>query len=139
MQLRKATLFDLQQISTIEAVSHVMPWSFGDFMSELQRPNAEFWLICDENNCVQGYIIFRLIFNECYLINITVATGRRRCGIGSLLMQHMLIRAGDCGCDRIVLDVRRDNAVALAFYEKWGFEPAGKPGSCASCVMTKKI
>lgn len=139
MKLRRATVSDLQQVFTIEAVSHVMPWSLRDFISELSMPNAEFWLICDENNCVQGYIIFRLILNECYLINITVASGRRRCGIGSLLMQYMITRASNCGCNRIVLDVRRDNAVALAFYEKWGFELVSKPGSCASYVMTKNI
>jgi ribosomal-protein-alanine N-acetyltransferase len=139
MQIRKATLSDLHQVSSIEAVSHTTPWSLGDFTSELQRPDAEFWLICDENNRVQGYIIFRLILNECYLINITVADGRRRRGIGSLLMQHMIIRAGGRGCDRIVLDVRRDNAAALAFYEEWGFEPAGGPGLSGSYVMTKNI
>lgn len=139
MQIRKATVFDLQQISSIEAVSHVMPWSLMDFTSELSRPDAEFWLICDEKNRVQGYIIFRLILNECYLINITVANSLRRRGIGSLLMQHMITRAAKCGCDRIVLDVRRDNAAASAFYEKWGFEPAGGPGSGESYVMTKNI
>lgn len=139
MQIRKATVSDLQQICAIEAVSHATPWTLNDFVSELDRTDSEFWLICDENNRVQGYIVFRLILNECYLINITVADTWRRRGIGSLLMQHMITRAGKCGCDRIVLDVRRDNVAASAFYEKWGFESAGGPGSSADYVMTKNI
>lgn len=139
MQIRRATLFDLQQIAAIEAVSHVIPWSLEDFTSELHRPDVEFWLICDENNMMHGYIIFRFILNECYLINITVADTWRRRGIGSLLMQHMITRAGKHGCDRIVLDVRRDNEAAMAFYEKWGFEAAARPGYGMSYVMTKNI
>jgi ribosomal-protein-alanine N-acetyltransferase len=139
MKIRKAEPADLSQVYAIEIVSHAVPWTWGDFVSELIRPDAEFWLMCGENNQVQGYIIFRLVLDECYVINITVAEANRRMGIGSLLMQHMMAKARKSGCERIVLDVRRDNHGALTFYESLGFESAGCANAGKDYIMIKKI
>lgn len=137
--IRKACVSDLERILAIESMSQVMPWSFGDFIHELNRLDAEFWVLCDEYGVVQGYGIFRVILDECYVINLTVEEGQRRKGVGSLLMQYIINRAHEYGCNRIVLDVRKDNYPAIAFYKKWGFTTAGCSDNAKHCVMIKNI
>jgi ribosomal protein S18 acetylase RimI-like enzyme len=46
-------------------------------------------------------------------------------GVGPMLMHECLRVAGETGRDTIWLDVWEQNARAIAFYKKWGFEVVG--------------
>ncbi len=46
-------------------------------------------------------------------------------GVGTALMTACLDFAARQGCDTVWLDVWEDNARAIAFYRKWGFEVIG--------------
>ena len=46
-------------------------------------------------------------------------------GVGAALMRESLGLATGEGRDTVWLDVWEENARAIAFYQKWGFEPVG--------------
>lgn len=56
------------------------------------------------------------------LEDVIVATGYRGKGCGRKLVEHVLAWAAAEGMSRVTLLADRDNAAALAFYERLGFE-----------------
>jgi GNAT superfamily N-acetyltransferase len=59
-----------------------------------------------------------------YLMELYVAAGFRRSGVGSLLMQGLYRIAAERGCSRVEWTTDRDNPGAQAFYAALGAEPA---------------
>lgn len=47
-------------------------------------------------------------------------------GVGKALMEACLAEANKHGCDVVWLGVWKQNPRGIAFYKKWGFEPAGE-------------
>lgn len=47
-------------------------------------------------------------------------------GVGKTLMEACLSEAETHGCDVVWLGVWKQNPRGIAFYKKWGFEPAGE-------------
>ena len=63
--------------------------------------------------------------DELHINNLAVAPGRRRQGVGSALLQHVLREGTRTGAARATLEVRESNEIALALYERFGFTVAG--------------
>jgi ribosomal protein S18 acetylase RimI-like enzyme len=147
--IRPAREEDLPQIIAMEKVSHPRPWSRKDFEAELDGhvSFSYFWVAIssDALSKVAGYICFRWFADEVYIINLTVAPDLRRRGVAARLMDVCIKWARMRKGTRVVLDVRRDNLPAIAFYEKAGFMMAceGRDRSAVSMqdslVMTLSI
>ena len=58
------------------------------------------------------------------LEDVIVAVGFRGRGLGRRLVEHVAAWAAENGLTRITLLVDKDNAPALAFYERMGFTPS---------------
>jgi GNAT superfamily N-acetyltransferase len=56
------------------------------------------------------------------LEDVVIAAGHRGSGHGRRLVEHVLAWAATEGMSRVTLLADRDNAAALAFYERLGFE-----------------
>ena len=60
---------------------------------------------------------------------IAVASRARGRGRGRALLEHLMSVAGEAGCSEILLEVRPDNARAMAMYEEAGFEVIARRAS----------
>lgn len=89
---------------------------------ELVRPWSRVRAARDEAGGVLGYALFWLVVDEVQLLNVAVAMGARRRGIGRALVLDMLAYARERGAVRVLLEVRSSNAPAIALYERLGFE-----------------
>ena len=126
--VRYARQADLAQMLAIEAVSHNDPWSLADFGEELagQAACCHSWVAAPVStpSCVAGYMCFRWLVDEVYIINLAVAPCFRRRGAGMKLMNLCIRWAKAHMGTRLVLDVNRNNLSATAFYRKSGFGAA---------------
>jgi ribosomal-protein-alanine N-acetyltransferase len=57
-----------------------------------------------------------------YIVTLDVAPKRRRRGLARQMMQRIEERARDSGCETIALHVSVENAGAIAFYAREGYE-----------------
>jgi [ribosomal protein S18]-alanine N-acetyltransferase len=89
---------------------------------ELARPWSRVRAARDEAGALLGYALFWHVVDELHLLNVAVAEGARRRGIGRALMEDLLAYARANAIVRILLEVRRSNASALALYASLGFE-----------------
>ena len=129
------TTADLDAVLAIESVSHIHPWTQGNFLDSLA---AGHWAYCVRpqlEDAVRGsyldpeilwaYCILFPAVDELHLLNITVSPKLRRLGIGAKMMHAIEGVAAQQKMPRIILEVRPSNINALQLYQTLGYEQIG--------------
>ena len=62
-----------------------------------------------------------ILYDELHINTLAVAPERRRRGLGTMLMTHLLTLAASEGATRALLEVRQSNLPAIRLYETLGF------------------
>jgi ribosomal-protein-alanine N-acetyltransferase len=120
---------DLPQVIAIERRSFPTPWSLAMFVLELSKPSGVSLAAVEDGSgrgrreTVLGYLICSRYDQVWHLMNVAVDPEVRRRGLGTMLLEEMLERAGRD--EAYTLEVRTSNAAAIALYERFGFRPAG--------------
>ena len=86
-----------------------------------------------------GFVIARIVTEECEIENIVVNPDDVRQGIGSTLLQEFSDTARTRGIHRIFLEVRESNLAARRLYEKSGFACDGERRAYYSDPVEKAI
>jgi putative acetyltransferase len=96
-------------------------------LDALRAPEVTFWSVYDGDRLVGCGAIKRIDGTHGEVKSMRVAHDRRRDGIGSLLLVHLLQEAEAMGLDRLSLETGSTEHFERArkLYEKFGFEPCG--------------
>lgn len=128
---------DLDQVLAIEDISHIHPWTRGNFSDSLA---AGHWAYCirphlDQTQLQLGsyldptalwaYCILFPAVDELHLLNITVTPQLRKLGLGTRIMAAVEGVAAKQRMPRILLEVRPSNVSALALYTNLDYEQIG--------------
>jgi ribosomal-protein-alanine N-acetyltransferase len=129
VRIRRLTYSDLPQVVAIERRSFPTPWSLAMFVLELSKPSgiclaAELDTEDDADRELVGYLICSRYDTVWHVMNVSVDPDRRRRGIASALLSHLIELVGDTEA-QITLEVRRSNGGAIVLYERFGFRSAG--------------
>lgn len=104
------------------------PWPEVAFRSELAGAHNRYLVAREEAGRMVGYggiaLLGNLEYPEAEVHTIGVDPHCHRGGIGTLLLRALLAEAGGRG-GPVFLEVRTDNAPAIALYEKHGFHIIG--------------
>jgi ribosomal-protein-alanine N-acetyltransferase len=98
-----------------EAVAHRLP-TLRVLVAEVDGPVPE----------VVGFAVASLVAGTAELQRIAVDRTHRRTGLAGALLARVRELAADGGAEELLLEVREDNAGALAFYEAEGFVEVGR-------------
>lgn len=112
---------DLSQILEIENVSYPSPWHKHIFELELKRPRT-LQLVSKSDEKVLGYLIAWMLYDEIHILNVAVHPDFRRNGIAEQLINFTIEHFTVKGAQRVILEVRVNNAAAQKLYEKLGFK-----------------
>jgi len=98
-------------------------WSEGMFWSELAGVPRRRWyrVAVDRGDEVVGYAGLAPSAGSADVVTLAVRDDRQRRGLGGVLLDALLVEAARRGCEEVLLEVRADNAAALALYERRGF------------------
>jgi ribosomal-protein-alanine N-acetyltransferase len=118
---------DLDAVLEIERRSFPQPWSPGLFLHELKVPFSKTLLARTQNgsHALLGYICRWLVGDEVHILNLAVDPDHRKSGIGRALVGLVVREADERAARVITLEVRRENAPALALYRSLGFTERG--------------
>ena len=129
MTIQKAGPAHLEQLEALEQVCFSDPWGPDSLAWALADPDSLWLVALDETGTVTAYGGSRLSFDEADIMNIAVAPACRRQGLGRQLLSMLLADLARRGAKTVTLEVRESNALALALYGAFGFEPVGRrPG-----------
>jgi len=128
VSVRLATLSDLDGIHALETASFVHDrLSRRAIRSFIAAPHGRL-LVAKIGGALAGYGVLVLRSNSrvarLYSIAVDPRFGRR--GVGRALMQGVEDLAAKRGCVVLRLEVRVENAAAIALYESHGYRPFGE-------------
>lgn len=101
------------------------PWDRNQLDGSLAQPGARL-LVAREADGLAGYALCRAAAGEVEILQLVVAVGRRRAGLGSRLLEALLERARREGARAAHLEVRAGDAGARAFYRRRRFREIGR-------------
>jgi ribosomal-protein-alanine N-acetyltransferase len=119
--VRTATTADLDDVAALESDNlGVDAWSENLLAEGLAgRLPTIHYLVAEVDDVVVGHAVTSLAGDIAELQRIAVTPAARRTGVASDLLEAAVALAG--GADRMLLEVRADNAGARAFYAARGF------------------
>ena len=121
--MRAMTLADVDTVLNIEQAVQAYPWTYGNFTDAL---NHGYECCVDEHGGeIRGYAVLMPVLEEAELLNIAVAAGQQRKGLGRLMLHEILSTARKKNTRRVFLEVRPSNTAALALYRSVGFAAIG--------------
>ena len=80
------------------------------------------YLVAEQGDHVVGHAVVSVVAEISELQRIAVDAAHRRAGLATSLLEEVVLLALKEGADRLLLEVREDNAGAIAFYAARGFE-----------------
>lgn len=126
---------DLDEVLKIESVSHIHPWTKGNFSDSLAAGHWAYCIRPQVDQMVKGsyldpavlwaYCVLFPAVDELHLLNITVSPHLRKLGLGQRMMAAIEGVAAQQKMPRIILEVRPTNLDAVALYQKLGYEQIG--------------
>ncbi|WP_136067562.1 GNAT family N-acetyltransferase [Modicisalibacter radicis] len=124
--LRPARGDDLDALCQLESISFE-----GDRFTRrqlahlLKRAHARTWVAVTDEGALQGYgtLLFRRNSRSARLYSFCVHPEARGSGLGRRLLEALEGEALERGMQRLTLEVRADNRVAMGLYRRMGFLP----------------
>jgi ribosomal-protein-alanine acetyltransferase len=127
--VRRATPDDIPAIISLErnnaSAAHWPDATYTRIFSE-ETPERIKLVLQDHRSHLNGFVIARLINEDCELENIVVARSRQNGGLGTQLMRELIHASKAQNAARIFLEVRESNSAARGLYEKCGFALTGR-------------
>lgn len=116
---------DVPAAQAIEASVQLAPWDHKIFQDCLEA-GYDCWVIEQKNEIVAFAVLYiAKSIREAHLMNICVNPNHQQQGIGRGLLRYLLKYAGEY-VDKIILEVRRSNKIALQLYQQMGFKVIGE-------------
>lgn len=121
----RMTPADMDEVLALEQSVFPHPWSRANFLDSLAS-GYDAWVLRDAHATLAGYFVVMYAVDEAHLLDVAVAAGRQRSGLGRHLLGRVVVRALEHGMESILLEVRPSNERALAVYKKYGFVEIGR-------------
>ena len=122
-QIRSMSPVDLKAVAAVEQASYQFPWSQGIFRDCLLAGYQ--CLVVEIGGTISGYAIMSVAAGEAHILNLCVHPECQQRGYGRRLLNALLIKAQALGVERVFLEVRPSNDVAIRLYRSAGFEQIG--------------
>jgi ribosomal-protein-alanine N-acetyltransferase len=126
-RVRRAEIpHDLSAVEQLQNETFTNPWSADAIRWELENTDVARLYVMDEAaGPVVAFCACWIIFDEVHLNSLAVAQHRRRQGLATLLIGHVLGEARASGVTAATLEVRSSNLPARQLYEGLGFAIEG--------------
>jgi ribosomal-protein-alanine N-acetyltransferase len=115
---------DVVAVAALAAEALTEAWSEGGFARTLDADGVVF-LVARASAAapLAGFLLAQRVLDELHVLSLAVAPAWRRTGVASALLDAA---AGEPPPPRVLLEVRRSNASARAFYAALHFEEVGE-------------
>ena len=124
IKIEKMNLNHLNELQEILISDFDDFWSFSTLKEELENENSSY-IIGKINNEIIGFAGLKKIFDQADIMNIVIKKTYRNQGIGTLLLENLILLAKDLNISTLFLEVNEQNKPAIHLYVHLGFEKLG--------------
>ena len=104
MEIKKMTIDDLNNISSILETDFDDFWNYNILKEELENSNS-IYIVIKENEEILGFAGMTIILETAELNNIVIKKNHRGKGYSSILLQKLIELAIESGCLKLNLEV----------------------------------
>ena len=115
---------DVEAVSKIEEECFSMPWKPDDFRDMIKRDNMSYYVLENDGVIIGGAGI-REIVGDGEITNVAITKAERGKGYSYLLLDELLNKGRELGCNNFTLEVRVSNEPAIKCYKRLGFISEG--------------
>lgn len=116
----------MSPVLAIERAVFGDPWPEDDFLDCVTTDAVFLVAVPPEGGGIAGYVVARDVAAEGEILNLAVAPGGRRRGVGRALVTEVLRVLATRGVREVFLEVRESNVGARALYAAHGFREVGR-------------
>jgi len=136
-----------EDCARVHAEGFAHPWSSQEVAELIAAASTLAAAALDPTNGrLRGFVLSRLAADEAEILTIAVEVASRGKGVGQALLGEALRQASNGGAKAMFLEVGKDNAPALALYERFRFVKVGEragyyrrnDGTRAAAVIMRK-
>ena len=124
LEISDMTISDFELISPILSSDFDDFWSSQTLKSELNNENSEY-IVAKLNNQIVGFAGIWKSVDDVHITDIVVKKDFRKNGIGSLLLQKLILLTKNSNYKELTLEVNANNIAAQKLYLKFGFKELG--------------
>ncbi len=125
IRIRQMQASDIDAVVSVENQSFSTPWSRTAFEEEINGNDLAHYLVVEEEGQLVGYGGFWIVVDEAHVTNVALLPECRGRGLGTLLLEHMILSAKMLGAVSMTLEVRPSNTAARNLYSRRGFVERG--------------
>lgn len=125
LEITIATSENSGMISALHCRCFEIGWSEKSISETMKSPGCATLIAKSEGHEV-GFIIYRVITDECEIITTGIIPEARKHGYATELLKKAIKEAESSGAKKIFLEVEEDNIAAQKLYAKCGFVITGK-------------
>jgi ribosomal-protein-alanine N-acetyltransferase len=123
-RLRPMREDDVPQVLLLEQTVTAFPWTEGNYHDCL-RVGYCAWVL-EVEGWIGAYGLMTVETGEAHILNLGVRSDLQGRGLGRKMLEQLLMVARGHGAERMFLEVRPSNPVAIRLYQKAGFTEIGQ-------------
>lgn len=124
-RIRRAKKGDEKILAQMELSCMLGTWRESSYASELDNV-LSVYVIAEIDESPVGFAGDWCVAEEAQIMRVGVIPDCRKQGIGKQLIDALMDDARQKGCVTMTLEVKSQNAAAIALYERCGFQRVGK-------------
>jgi ribosomal-protein-alanine N-acetyltransferase len=121
-RINQAQREELPALARLAAETLREAWSVQGFDAILRAPGGLCLVARSQSGSLLGFLLAQSVLGELHVYSLAVTESARRRGLATALLEAGLASAV---ASSVLLEVRRSNAAARAFYGSRGFEEVG--------------
>ncbi len=145
VRLRAMTAIDIPAVLPMEHdLFAEQAWTADMLEEELADADTRYYVVAVDDEEIVGYAGLAAYRYEAHVLTVGTRGDRQGEGIGRRLLEELLAEADRRKAERVILEVRSDNAPAIALYESERFVAVGvrkryyQPGNHDAVVMVRE-
>ena len=123
--IEKMSTYDLENIKDILNLEFDDFWNYNILKQELLNENSIYLVAKNSEGLILGFSGVQFILDEADITNIVTRKSFRNKGIGSKLLENLIIASKEKNMSSITLEVNENNIYAISLYKKFNFETTG--------------
>jgi [ribosomal protein S18]-alanine N-acetyltransferase len=125
LSLRIATIADADNLVDLDRLCFGKLWSRDQYLREIESPNSDIVLLLKDEQLIAYGCVWAIV-DEAHITILGTHPKHLRKGYAREVLKELLRLAIAREMKRATLEVKESNAAAIALYETFGFEEAGR-------------